>query len=321
MLWGIIGFSQSNKNVRKVDWNGYVQLRATGNFDDYSSAMVRRLKFWLKSTPGFSKHWSYKVQVLFSSWKQEQLFLQDAKINYKSGLFSMDIGQFVPTYSLQWTQPDYNIPSLERAIVVNTLHPDGTMGVRDIGIQANYTTKNKLIETHLGLFNGYGIKEYHFNNKGYMLSHKTAINMPFIKNLLQTGYSFMYRYAYNIKLKKVLPEDLSYTGKDIRYNIFAKYKSRILEIQAEYLNAGFEGEKAYGYYILSAINVKKSQFVISFEDYKNTYAKSHNPYYRIGYNYLIKNNKIKLFADNYFQLIDSKLKNYYLSIQLQMFFK
>ncbi len=316
-----LGFSQSKEEPKKVDWNGYTQLRATSNFDDYSSVMVRRLKFWVKSTPYFSEHWSYKVQVLFTSWMQEKFFLQDAKVNYKTGLFSFDFGQFVPTYSLQWIQPDYNIPSLERAIVVNALHPNGTMGVRDIGAQANFHTKNNLIEIHLGAFNGYGIKEYNFKNQGYMFSHKTAINIPLPKSKLQLGYSLMYRYSDQMHIKKVLPDTLLYTGTDIRYNFFAMFKSKFIELQAEYLNANFEdGLNANGYYILSAFNIKKSQIVLSLEDYKSTYANSHNPYYRIGYNYLINKNKIKVFLDNYFQIIDGKIDNYYASVQLQVFF-
>ncbi len=318
---GFYGFSQTNDKPKKVDWNGYTQLRATSNFDDYSSVMVRRLKFWLKSTPEFSEHWSYKVQVLFTSWMQERFFLQDAKINYKTGLFNFDIGQFVPQYSLQWTQPDYNIPSLERAIAVNALHPTGTMGVRDLGVQANFHTKNNLIETHVGAYNGYGIKEYNFSNQGYMLSHKTAVNIPLSKNKLQIGYSLMYRYADNMQIKKVLPDTLLYTGQDIRYNIFAMFKSKFIELQAEYLNADFDdGMNANGYYLLSAINIKKSQIVLSLEDYENTYDDNHNPYYRVGYNYLINKNKMKVFLDNYFQVIDGSIDNYYVSIQLQMFF-
>jgi len=322
MLISFYGFSQTQENSKNIEWNGYTQLRATSNFDNYSSVMVRRLKFWVKSTPEFSEHWSYKVQVLFTGWMQEQLFLQDAKVRYSSGLFSFDFGQFIPTYSLQWTQPDFNISSIERAIVINTLHPDGTLGVRDLGIQANFHTKNKLIETHLGAFNGYGIKEYRFNNQGFMLSHKTALNLPLTKNKLQIGYSLMYRQAQDLQIKKVLPDTLSYTGNDLRYNLFAMFKTKHLELQAEYLNADFEnGMNANGYYLLSAINIKKSQFVLSFEDYKNTYTEGPNPYYRIGYNYLINKNKIKIFVDNYFQIIGGGIQNYYVSIQLQMFFK
>ena len=316
-------FAQEKKEImQKTKWNGYTQVRATSNFDDYTSVMLRRLKFWLKSTPEFSSHWSYKVQVLFTSWMQEKFFLQDAKVSYKTGLFSFDVGQFVPQYSLQWTQPDYKIPAIERAIAVNALHPDGSLGIRDLGVQANFHTENNILEAHLGVFNGYGIKEYRFNNKGYMLTHKLAIDIPLQNHKLQFGYSLMYRYAQNLQLKKVLHDTLFYTGSDIRYNFFVLFNSKYFDIQAEYLNADFENNlNANGYYILSTINIKKSQIVLSVENYKSTYGQMQEPYYRIAYNYLINKNKLKLFFDNYFRIADGGIENYYASVELQMFFK
>ncbi len=313
--------SQEDKSDKKIVWNGYSQIRASSNFNNYNSFMLRRLKFWIKSTPEFSEQWSYKVQVLFTSWMQEKFFLQDAMLSYKTGLFSLDIGQFVPKYSLQWTQPDYRISSIERALVVNALHTDGTIGVRDIGTQLNFQSKNKLIESHVGIFNGYGIKEYRFNNNGYMISHKTTLHIPINKNRFQIGYSVQYRKTENLAIPKVLPDTVLFTGNDFRYNLFAMYKSKIFEIQAEYLTADLDGQKADGYYILSTINLKKNQIVLGYEDYNSLLNTTHNTYYRLGYNYLIKSNKIKLFFDNFFQVIDGKMDNYITSIQLQLFFK
>ena len=321
LIISFTGFSQEKTWQKKVDWNGYTQLRASSNFTDNTTLMVRRLKFWVKSTPDFSKHWSYKVQVLFTSWMQEKFFLQDVKINYKAGLFSIDMGQFVPTYGLQWTQPDYKIPALERAMVVNALHPDGTLGVRDLGFQINFHTKNHLIETHFGVFNGYGIIEYRFNNQGFMVSHKTAVNIPLQNNKLQLGYSLMYRYADNLQLKHIFPDSVLYSGKDFRFNVFAMFRSKYINLQAEFQNANFENNKAYGYYVLSDINIKKSQIVLSVENYKNTFSKKQSPFYRIGYNYLIKKYKIKVFLDNYFQITNGGFDNYYASVQLQIFLK
>lgn len=321
LLIGFYGFSYPKENPEKVEWNGYAQLRASSNFNDYSSVMVRRLKFWLKSTPEFSKHWSYKIQTTFSSLYQEMFFLQDVKAGYQCGLFSVDLGQFVPQYSLQRFQHDFEIAPIERAIAINALIPNGTLGVRDIGMQVNFRTANNLIETHLGAFNGYGIKEYRFDNEGYMFSHKTAMNIQFPKSKLQVGYSLMYRYAQNLQIKKVFPDTVLYTGEDIRHNVFALFKSKHFELQAEYLNAHFDNEKsANGYYILSAINTKKSQIVLMFESYKNTYERSRQ-YIHLGYNYLINKNKTKLFFDNFFQIGNGAINNYRASIQLQMFFR
>ncbi len=317
---GISGFSQTKENLQNASWNGYTQLRAVSNFNDYSTAMVRRLKLWVRSSPEFSKHWSYKLQTTLSSLHQENFFLQDVKVSYKSGLFSFNFGQFTPQYSLQRFQSDYSMGIIERSIVVNTLIPNGTMGARDIGLQANFHTKNKLIVSHIGVFNGYGIKKYEFNNQGYLLTHKTAINIPLAKNKLQIGYSLMYREASNLKIKRVLPDTVSYSGSDIRYNLFALYRAHSWELQGEYLNANLEGRIANGYYILATVNIKKSQLIASFENYKNTYEASKGPYYHLGYVYLIKKNKVKLYFDNSFQ-IDGGINNYYASVQLQVFLK
>ena len=320
LLLNFSGYSQSSETGKKVDWNGYTQLRATSNFDDYSSLMVRRLKFWLKSTPAFSHHWSYKIQGVFTSKMQERLFLQDVKISYKTGLFSLDFGQFVPAYSLEWTQPDYRIPTLERSNVINALHTDGSLGVRDLGVQLNYHSKNKIFETHLGVFNGYGIKQYRFNNSGFMLSHKTAYNMFFNYKKLQIGYSFQYRKADKMKIPKVLLDTIYYSGNDVRYNLFARYESQKLQLQAEYLTAYLNDDLASGYYLLSSYHWKKNQIVASYEFYKDLIKEPHHPYYHLGYNYLIHQNKIKLFLDNSFQVIDGKIDNYTASMQLQIFF-
>ncbi|MCF6356742.1 MAG: hypothetical protein L3J54_02955 [Draconibacterium sp.] len=94
------------------------------------------------------------------------------------------------------------------------------------------------------------------------------------------------------------------------------------EFQAEYLNAGFEGQKAEGYYLLSAIYYKKNQLVLSYEYYKDLIDKTADkPFCRIGYNYLIKDYKIKLSFDNYFQINQGNIEKYFASIQLQIFLK
>ncbi len=315
-------FAQEAKLAQGIDFNGYIQIRGISDFDDYTSFSVRRLKLWIKSKPGFSDHWSYKIQTTFTSFFQEKFFLQDVKIGYKTGRFSFDIGQFVPQYSLQRFQHDYIIGPIERTKPVNILIPNGTLGVRDIGVQINFKSENNLFETHLGLFNGYGIKEYRFNNGGYMLTHKSAFNIPVKKNLIKLGYSLQYRKAENLQLRFILPDSVLFSGNDFRFNLFAMFKSRLIKLQAEYLNASLDGNTAYGYYFLSVININKNQIILSVEEYKDLIQEtSDKPNFRIGYNYLIKNYKIKISFDNYFRLNNSRIENYYASLQLQLFLK
>ena len=314
-------FSQENKLQKSTEWHGYAQLRAYSNFEDNTDFMLRRLKLWMKSKPNFSEHWSYKIQTTITSLKQEKFFFQDAKIAYKTGKFSFDFGQFIPEYSLQRFQHDYKLPIIERATVINCLIPNGTLGVRDIGIQANYTTKNKVLKTHAGIFNGYGIKEYRFNNQGYLLTNKSEITIPINDKSLNFGYSLQYRKAENLKISKVIADTVFFTGNDFRYDVFAMFKSKKFMLQAEYLSAYLNDEITNGWYVLSAINIKKSQVVFSCEDYNNLIeTTNNNPFYHIDYNYLFNKNKIKLFLDNTFQIRNQKIENYIASLQLQLFF-
>jgi len=322
ILISFSSFSQENKMLNSMDFNGYMQLRGESNFNDNSSFSLRRLKLWIKSKPEFSEHWSYKIQTTVTSLQQEKFFLQDVKLTYKTAEFSCDLGQFVPNYSLQRFQSDYKLPVIERAKVINSLIPNGTIGVRDIGMQANYETKNKLLKTSIGFFNGYGIKEYRFSNKGYLLTHKTSMSIPLNFSKIQFGYSLQYRNADSLKVSKVLPDSVVFSGIDFRYNIFALFKSKIFEFQVEYLNADFEGKQANGYYILSAINIKKSQIMLSYEKYKDLILTTKDEaYFHLGYNYLINKHKLKLYLDYSFQIVDNKLNNNIATIQLQVFFK
>ncbi len=318
LLFGIVGVYGQDKP--KFEFNGYIQVRGVTNFDDYNSFMLRRLKLWVKSTPEFSRHWSYKVQTTLSSLKDEHFFLQDVMIKYSVGTFSIEVGQFVPQFSLERFQSDYRLPLMERAAVINALIPDGTLGVRDLGLQANYKAKNNLVQTHLGIFNGYGIKEYRFANQGFMIVQKSSLNLPLFTGYLGMGYSFQYRRAENLAIPKVLPDTVNYSGPDVRYNIFVVYRGRKLWLQGEYLNANFSGSRAWGYYMFSALRLNKSRFVAGYEFYKDLISVTRDlPSFRLGYEYLINDYKLKLSVDNYFQLQAGEVKNYLLSLQLQMF--
>ncbi len=313
------GFTNAQSSI---EWNGYAQIRASSNFDDNHGFALRRLKAWSKSTPDFSKKWSYKIQTIITSFQQQKFFLQDVKIGYKAGLFKFDIGQFKPAYSLQMFQVDYKITTIERTKPINRLYVNGSLDMRDIGMQIKFQTKNKLLETYAGLFNGYGIKEYRFENNGYLATHKTSLNFePNNKSEIKIGYSIALRKAENLKIKKLIPDTTILNGNDFRYNFFVLFKNKFIEFQAEYLNANINEQSANGYYLLTTFNFKKNQIIISYENYTDIIDETNDkPYYRLGYNYLINKHKLKIMFDNYFQVIDNNIKNYTASLQLQIFF-
>ncbi|RKX75544.1 MAG: hypothetical protein DRP49_04490 [Spirochaetes bacterium] len=177
--------AQETSAPKSLEWHAYTQLRFATDFDSYNNFSVRRLKFWINSGPGFSKHWSFKAQAIFMSIQNEKFFLQDVYGEYRWKNSSIRFGQFIPQYSLQRFQPDYLIPSSERARAVILLIPDGTSGVRDIGVQYNLSAVNNHLQFNEGLFNGYGIKEYRFNNAGFLATQNLSYSIPLKNNLLQ----------------------------------------------------------------------------------------------------------------------------------------
>ncbi len=211
------------------------------------------------------------------------------------------------------------IPLTERAEVINALIPNGTLGVRDIGIETQYSSKNKLLQAWFGVFNGYGIKEYRLNNSGILLTHKTAVNI--FNNHFYSGYSVMFRRADQLQLLHIMPDSVIYSGNDFRYNVFAQWHSKMWNIQAEYLQANLDGKIADGWYLLANVNLGKNQLIASWNKYNDVIESTADaPVFHFGYNYLVNGDKLKIMLDNGAQLSSGTLKNYYSTIQLQLFF-
>jgi hypothetical protein len=319
LIFQILAHAQTDIQKSTVIWTGYTQLRFISNFDNVNSFAMRRMKLWINSAPGFSEHWGFHVQTTITSNQNEKFLLQDVLAFYQRGQFRVNLGQFVPNFSLQRFQPDFEIPQTERADVINALIPNGTLGIRDIGVEINYSTKDDHLQAWLGAFNGYGIKEYRLDNSGILLTQKTAFN--FLNKHLYAGYSVMFRKNDKIQLSKVLPDTVLYSGDDFRYNLFAQYISKKFQIQSEYIWANLGGNVARGYYILSVFCLGKSQLSASWNRYKDIIESTDDlPVLHFGYNYLVNGDKLKIMFDNGLQMNEGKLQNYFGTIQLQLFF-
>ncbi len=321
LLFFFVGVNAQDPIKQKMEWNGYTQLRFTTDYGDMNTFAMRRLKFWVKSGPDFSEHWGFKVQAVLSDLQNEKFFLQDVKAMYHSGNFSINLGQFIPAYSLEQFQPDAVIPLTERAPAICALIPDGTLGLRDIGMEGHFQNSTGLMETWLGVFNGYGIKEYQASNKGYMLTNKSAFHL--FEKHLSAGYSVMYRKAYQLGIPLVIPEDTKYSGPDIRYNLFAMFQLQGFLVQAEYLNAALRHETADGYYVLAMLKLGKSQLVTSFDQYHNPVVNTENVQtVHLGYNYLIREDKLKVMLDNSYRIGGDDGHDFFSTVlQCQVFFK
>ncbi len=310
---------QAATPLGNTEFKGYIQIRAEDNFNDHAGFLLRRLKMWLRSNPKLSP-WSYKIQATLSGLSGEKFFLQDVKIGYRSGDFSCDLGQFVPQFSLQRFQHDYRLPVLERAKVINVLIPNGTLGVRDVGLQLNYENARSHIKTHFGIFNGYGIKQFRSDNKGYLLTHKTSLGLFHGMRHFKVGYSLQYRKADRLSLKDILPDSIRFSGNDFRYDFFAMFQEKCLAIQAEYLQAILGRYRAWGYYVLGSLTLRKHQIAFEFEKYEDSiHATADTPFARVDYNYLWRSYRTKLSLDYYFPLAHTAQKASVFSCQIQLF--
>ncbi len=318
------GFAQqADRPTDKVVWHSYAQFWANTDFDNSYSVSLRRLKFWIASGPAFSKNWSFNVQALFSSLAHEKFFLQNVFGQYRnnSGVSSIRFGQFTPKFSLQRFQHDYLIAALERARVINYAIPNGTLGVRDLGIQYTLKAAQKHLEVNFGVFNGYGIKQYRINYSGYMLTHNLSYTIKKANSSWKFGYSLMYRKAEDLQLKHILPDSVLFTGNDFRCDVYALFSNKHLDIQAEYLNGWLNGGRLYGYYALATVKInKKNETYLSYDKYSDLISTTDgHPWYIAGYNYLIKNHNLMLTLDTRFRKENGSLRNI-TSFQFQMFF-
>jgi phosphate-selective porin len=317
-LTHLVGLAQNNDKL-PVSWHGYSQIRFASNLNDVNSFAMRRMKLWVNSTPNFNEHWGYKVQATITSFQNEKFFLQDVEAFYQSGNFKINLGQFVPHYSLQRFQHDYTIPLMERSEANNALIPNGTLGVRDIGAEVKYNSSNKSLETWMGIFNGYGIKEYHLENSGILLTHKTVFHI--FSQQVATGYSVMYRKADQLPLLSVLPDTVLFSGNDFRYNLFGQFRSKKFQFQAEYLWATLDNKTADGYYFLATLDLGKNQLAASWNQYNDLIESTNDaPVVHFGYNYFFDQDKLKIMFDNGAQINDGRIQNYFPALQFQLFF-
>jgi hypothetical protein len=318
------GFAQTPaRPTDKIEWHGYTQLWANTDFDNSYSVALRRLKFWIASGPAFSEHWSFNVQAIFTSLGHEKFFLQNVFGQYrnKSGISSVRFGQFIPKFSLQYFQHDYLMSSIERANIIIAGIPDGTLGVRDLGVQYTLKAAKKHLEVNFGLFNGYGIKQYRLNYSGYMLTHNLSYTIKKANTSWKFGYSLMYRKAEDLQLKHILPDSVLFSGNDFRCDVYALFNSKHFDLQGEYLNGWLDGNRFDGYYALATGKInKKNEVYLSYDKYNDLIGTTDNhPWYIAGYNYLIKNHDLMLTLDTRFKNDDGRLKNI-TSFQFQIFF-
>ncbi|MEJ2615827.1 MAG: porin [Ignavibacteriaceae bacterium] len=306
---------------QKVNWNGYFQYRFSDNYLNQNNFLVRRAKFWVDGLlPSGEGNWGYKLQANFHLQIKFQFLLQDVLVHYKINNFEVTAGQFVPNFSLQRKQPDYIIPLDERADVVNALVPGAETMARDIGVELKFAD-NKIGSFSLGFFNGNGANTI-LNKRNFLYVNSGTLfllNNP--ESKLELGYNLSYRNAHKLQFSRILGSNFAFTGNDFRFGFEGKLNIGNFELQTEYIQTNLGHEKADGFYALADyLFTTKHLFTISIEQYNDLNPSTINdPWYVIGYSYLLKGNEIKFSFDNKFQLASSRT-NSQTTLQIQYFF-
>ncbi len=303
------------------EWNGYLQLRYFTDYQDVNSFTLRRAKIWLKGSTAMPG-WSYKLQGIFRWQNNGALLLQDAFLQYTASYLQLRFGQMVPDFSLQRNQPDYAIPVIERARVVDALIPAAETMARDIGLMASIEPQAWAFHLSFGIFNGNGAN-HSFNEDRHFLYTIRATKTIRLTNQWQfsPGFSFSYRKCSGLTFKKIFNKPVTFSGNDRRLAFEFLFLNDRWLIQGEFLEARLNVQKAHGFYLLLNKTIgEKHSFAFSLERFNDLAANTPNRlYYIVEYGYLLKTNKNKLLLDLRAQPDGHRL-NFSNAIQLQLFF-
>lgn len=312
-------FAQEKKSL---NWNGYLQTRLGSDFDKSNEFSIRRAKLWVYGSVPKADFINYKVQMIYRSYKDNALMLQDAFADIRlNGYGRVRVGRFVPNFMLQRMQPDYEIPVLERAAVINSLIHNEKQMAREVGIQYTFQSDSLPWYFSLGVFNANVDKPAH--SKDNSLLYTSRLGYKIINNRdswLNIGGSVAYRYLDKTSLTTIYNPDSLLTGDDFRWGVEAQLHFNKFELQGEYIQTKINSDIAKGWYALANYTFqRKYQLVALTERYIDLNpTTSNNAWYGLGFNYLITE-KTKLMADFRTQESGNGF-NYLGNIQLEVFF-
>lgn len=305
-----------------INVNGYVQTRFTTDYQDKAGFSVRRAKVWLKGQTLFNKNFGYKIQGLYKTGIEHLLLLQDAYLSYTWSWGLVKTGLFVPAYSLQRSQFDPTIPSVERGAIINALIPGAETLARELGVETQITSKDSPFMTTIGIFDSKGIDSKFNEGKNFLLTNRTYYEFKLPKIIFHLGYSLAYRNINNLSFKKIFGTDSLYNGTDFRWGIESRIFNDKFSVQAEYLQVNLAGQIAKGLYALADyIIANKHQIVLYYDKYHDLDDVTNDkPWYGIGYNYIINSIKAKILTETKLQFVGDRT-NVQSIIQFTLFIK
>lgn len=322
-ITGILLFLSELFGTNQINWNGYTQIRFQNDYRNESGFRIRRTKLWLTGPILNNSNLVFKVQGIYKMNNKGTFQLLDVFGEYRFAYGIIRIGQMVPDYSLQRSQPDYEIPVVERAAVIQSLIPSGETSARDIGILVKLHSKNKSIQSSLGMFNGNGGNHLTNEDRNFLFTHRTRIVIPLSKtSKLIPGYSLAYRKTNGLTFKKIIGNNLLFQGDDWRWGAELELVHSQWNFQFEYLEAHLENKRVYGFYFIGSRYLSpRNQIVFSIEQYHDLIENTvDDSWYILGVNHYFAKNKLKIMLDSRIQPNKQDI-NYMSVLQLQFFFK
>ena len=191
--------------------------------------------------------------MVYRSFKDESLMLQDAFADMRLKRYgSLRAGRFVPDFMLQRMQPDYEIPVLERALVVNSLIHNEKQMARETGIQYTFQRESLPLHFSLGVFNGNVDKPTHSKDNSLLYTSRVVYKIINHESTwLNIGGSAAYRHLDKTSLTTIYKPDSLISGDDFRWGLEAQLHWNNLEFQGEYVQANINTDKADGWYALA----------------------------------------------------------------------
>ncbi|NWG29472.1 MAG: hypothetical protein HXY48_13180, partial [Ignavibacteriaceae bacterium] len=310
----IFSFNSLIAQNAEPNLHGYIQTRFTTDFDKTNDFMIRRAKLWVDGNAPGLENVSYKIQAVYRSFKDEAVMLQDAFAVVKfNGFGSLCVGRFVPDFMLQRMQPDYEIPVLERALVINGLIHSSKSMARQIGVQFTYQPNYLPIHFSFGVFNANLESPGMNKDQNLLYTSHAQVNLVKDKNtLLEIGASAAYRYANSITMNTIYDATQLITGNDYRFGFEFQMIYKSFGFQSEYVQANINKDRAWGYYGLATLylisDLQLTGFIEKYSDLN--LATTGNEWYGTGVNYYFTD-KTKLMID--FRTQFTSEKNNYIS--------
>ncbi len=317
LLFYAAAWAQSEPN-----WNGYVQVRYTDDFQNIHAFEIRRAKLWMYRQTSFYRSFYYKVQGKFSFKNHGDFVLQDVFAEYRFKNGWIRAGQQKPDFSKERIQSDYLIPMPERSLVVNALIPAAESGARDIGLQIHAYSDNKFWSGSLGWFNGSGGNQNKNADSHFLLSTRQRFQVKLPEKMkLKLGISASFRKVRKASFSKIFAADSLFSGKDIRYGLEAVLGGKSWTLQGEYIAAQLENRRAWGWYLLGSYFISEHHLLgIQTEYFSDLIPWTINGQaYDLSYSWLIIGQQAKMIAD--LRMMRTNTGNdYSVTIQYQLFF-